>query len=280
MKKNLLILCLIFSLLWSFIPLVSAEDTCGSQSGFSQYTCRVDKICQWYESEKPTYNTEDYEDAEGAQSEFHGQKSTAPALNTAKKLYRENMGNIYKCAMIQAQKNSLTFIKKQISTEKSGKLEDTVWWQIDVRINRLELSANKIGCALTDKKQVNNKLNVLRETSYEACRYTSYLEYLKGFYRNTDNQLETTAEVETTLVNGQLPQMIEWVQDEIAQEIAHTYKVFPIAFQAYAEYENNFPVHFLLEIIKGDFLLLRQWLYETLMPIAQLGLKVINAMSY
>lgn len=281
MKK---ILCFIliscFFSLSSVWNVFSQGDTCGEQSGFNRYNCRIENICENYKSEKPAYNTEDYEEADGQTPEFHGQQSFTPALDNAKALYRENMGNIYKCAIIQAQKNSLEFLKKQLSAEESGQLDDTIGGQIDLRVSRLDLSANRIGCALTNKDQIFNKLNVLKETTYEACRYVNYLEYLKSYYASTENQLNTTERASDSLVNSALPQMVDNAQNAIASEIAHTYKVFPIAFQAYSEYENNFPIHFLLEIIRWDFLLLRQGLYETLMPVAQLGLKVINAMSY
>lgn len=282
MKKSLSIF-LFFTLNLLYFPqntFSSWDDFCGEQTWYELHSCRVENICEQYKSEKPTYSTENYESAEGQTPKFHGQQSNAAAFDNAKEIYRENIGNIYKCAMIQAQKNSLTFLEKQIKLESSWELDDTIWGQIDLRINRLELSANTIGCSLTDKQRVLNKLNLLRETTYEACKYINYLEYLKSFYATTENNLPSDPNAVGTMVLGELPNKIDGTQQAIAQEISHTYKVFPIAYHAYSEYENNFPIHFLLEIIAWDFLLLRQALYESLMPIAQFGLKVINAMSY
>jgi len=68
----------------------------------------------------------------------------------------------------------------------------------------------------------------------------------------------------------ELPTIINSIETEIAQEISHSYKVFPIAYHAYSDYENNFPIHYLLEIVHADVILLKSRLYETLMPIAQL----------
>lgn len=116
----------------------------------------------------------------------------------------------------------------------------------------------------------------------------SYLEYLKTFYEKTNN-LYSNQEAEeiygTNIFNDivtpqEISNQINTRKNAVANEISQTYKVFPIAYQAYTEYENNFPIHFLLEVIRADFMILRQNLYETLMPIAQLGLKIINAMSY
>jgi hypothetical protein len=52
-----------------------------------------------------------------------------------------------------------------------------------------------------------------------------------------------------------------------------------MAFQSYIDYENNYPVHLFLEIIKEDFIVLRRKLHETLNPINQVVYKISNAMS-
>lgn len=281
MKKiHFFLLCLIWiSIGWEGV--FSSEDSCWGQTGYGMYTCRVESICENYKSDKPSYTTEDYEEADSMEPEFHNQQSNAPAFEAAKEIYRENMSNIYKCSIIWAQINSLEFLKNQLTAESSWQLEDTIWWQIDVRINRLELSENTIWCSNTEKERVLNKLNVLKETTYEACRYVNYLEYLKSHYSTIDNNLpEDDNAIQSRYLPGEFVDRIWWTQALIAEEIAHTYKVFPIAYHAYTEYENNFPIHFLLEIIRADFMILRDRMYETLMPIAQLWLKVINAMSY
>lgn len=256
-----------------------ADDTCAGQNGYSLYTCRVENICEQYKSEKPVYNSESYSSADGSEGEYHGQLDNAPALTSAKKLYRENMNNIYKCAMIQSQRNTLSTLTDMISLEASGQLGDTIWGQITERIHRLELSGETLGCSFSDEKSIQNKLNILNETSYEACKYTSYLEYLRVYYQNFANNIPENS-TQTSFPIGQFPAMINGTQDDIAQEIAHTYQIFPYAYQAYSEYENYYPIHFMLEVIRGDFIILRQRLYETLMPMAQLAYKVINAMSY
>lgn len=281
MKKSLLIF---LSTLCFFIysgSIFWADDICWEQTWYSMYTCRVENICEEYKSEKPSYSAQDYERAEDATPEYHNQVSDAPALASAKEIYRENMGNIYKCSIIWAQINSLEFLKNQLSMEASGELDNTLWGQIDIRINKLELSSNKIGCSLTEKERSLIKLNVLKETTYQACKHVNYLEYLKSHYASIDNNLpEDENAIKTKYLPGEFADQIDATQARIAEEIAHTYKVFPIAFHAYSEYENNFPIHFLLEIIRSDFMILRDRMYESLMPIAQLWLKVINAMSY
>ena len=206
------------------------------------------------------------------------------------------MGNIYKCAMIQSQRNSLNKMKEFLSWESSGQLSDALEWQIEQRIARLELSSSSIWCSLTDTQSEQNKLNILRETTQQLCIYTSYLEYVKWYYEKTWSAYSRSNPADSQILDGsydsntlnrltkvspsKIANDINASKNEIAKEISHTYKIFPIAFQAYGEYENNYPIHVLLEVIEWDFLILRQLLYQNLMPISQLGLKVINAMSF
>lgn len=288
MKIRALIACIPFLFFCSHVW-HAAEDVCGSQNGFSMYECRVKNVCEGYKSEKPVYSVEEYTSADGVGSQFQNAVSHAPALDAAKMLYRKNIGNIYKCALIQAQKNSLTFLLEELEREASGELNDTVGGQIDLRITRLDRTAETLGCSLTDTQTIHNKLNILRETTTEACKYVSYLEYLKAHYAKADRfadagQMQasygTDKKVSQKFTTGEIPAIMSDIEGQIAEEIAHTYKVLPIAFHAYSEYENNFPIHFLLEIVRADFMILRQKLKENLMPIAQLGLKVIGAMSY
>jgi hypothetical protein len=86
----------------------------------------VKNICDAYKSEKPVYASEDYGKAEDAPSDFQNGNTQNLALENVKKIYRENMGNIYKCGMIQSQRNSLTKLEKFIKQESSGKLSDAV----------------------------------------------------------------------------------------------------------------------------------------------------------
>ncbi|MDA9129295.1 hypothetical protein N9J72_02355 [Candidatus Gracilibacteria bacterium] len=269
----------------------AAESICGGQEGYELYECRVENICAEYKSPKPTYQVTDYLSGEELYLGEDVQVAPAYELDEAMEIYRENMGNIYKCAMIQGQKNTLTFLGTQLKQESSGQLSDTLGGQIESRINRLELTANTLKCVLTDTETIQNKLNILKETTHELCRYTNYLEYLKEYISSLEiqavrynngaqdrNNLENF--IDRSIGITELPDAINSIQQEIAVEQAHSYKVFPLAYHAYSQYENNFPVHFLLEAIRSDFLIVRNRFYGVLMPLAQLGYKVINAMSY
>ncbi|MDP2396643.1 MAG: hypothetical protein Q8S84_04390 [bacterium] len=51
-----------------------------------------------------------------------------------------------------------------------------------------------------------------------------------------------------------------------------------MAFHALTEYENNISIHFLLELIKDDYIILREKLHEVINPINQVVYKISNAM--
>lgn len=275
-----------FSILaWNIHSTFWAWEFCGGEESYELYECRVENICSEYKSPKPTYQVEDYLSGEELYLWENTPVTASYELDVAQELYRENMGNIYRCAMIQSQKNSLTFLKEQIKQESSGQLSDTLWGEIDTRINRLELSANSIWCVLTDTQTIQNKLNILKETTHELCRYTNYLEYLKEYFWSLELQAQRATQTENWVSDRaisitELPNVISSIRQDIAVEQAHSYKVFPLAYHAYSEYENNFPIHYLLEVIRWDFLIVRNRFYGVLMPLAQLGYKLINAMSY
>ena len=258
----------------------AADEICGQQRWEALFNCRVQQVCDPYKSEKPVYNSENFDPVSTSQTPYHNQFSRSPALDNAKRLYRENMNNIYRCWLVQSQRNALTFLERQIRQEASWQLADTLWNQISQRLQRLELSAARIWCALTDSETIHNKLNILRETTHQACVYTNYLEWVREFHQNPNNNLVDTNEVRTSFPNPEFSAIISSIEDNINEEISHTFQVFPLAYQAYAEYENHFPHHFMLTVIRGDYAILRDRLYEVLMPIAQLWYKVINAMSF
>jgi len=186
--------------------------------------------------------------------------------------------------MIQAQKNTLSLLSKQLTAEKSGKLDDTIGRQMDLQLNRLDLSANKVGCTLSDSSTIINKENILKETTYETCKHISYMNYLLAYYSDNANVLgldnpNTNTNYTQSFPVQEISQKMNRTQQLINDEISHTYKVFPLAVSAYNEYEDNFPLHFILEVIRADVVLLRQKIYEDIMPIAQVGYKIINAMS-
>lgn len=279
-------------------------DTCETKSGYELYTCRVDKICSIgeYTNLKPVFKSEDFLEA----SEYLGdttvdQNSAYKVLEEVKKQYRSNIGTIYSCAMIQAQTNGLNLIdEKLVKFEESWKLDDVIGNRVTARKTKLKAASDVLECITSDSETIFNKQNILQETTHQACSYVTYLEYLKQYYSSIPNILWVNGDNEASAWDtekqriekegreniiqeystSQISQLISNVDNTIDREIEHTYKIFPIAFQAYTEYENSYPLHFLLEVIREDFVLLRRSIHAALMPIAQVGYKIINAMIH
>lgn len=154
------------------------------------------------------------------------------------------------------------------------------------------------------------KNEVLKQTTYQTCKYVSYLEYLKEqseklsyYLKDLDNYNKDKAREE--LSKNYSPEKIDNMIDDyydkkveikqanvydsfrskefqkrmIQEEIDHTYNIFPLAFHAYSEYENSIVIHFLLETIKQDYIAVRDRLHKVINPINQVVYKVSNAMK-
>ncbi|MDR0772161.1 MAG: hypothetical protein LBF15_03885 [Candidatus Peribacteria bacterium] len=63
------------------------------------------------------------------------------------------------------------------------------------------------------------------------------------------------------------------------KEASEIIEVYPVAFKAFSEYENNLVVHIMLELLREDFIVLREKLHQNLNPINQVVYKIANAMK-
>jgi hypothetical protein len=184
------------------------------------------------------------------------------------------MNDIYKCAILWIQKKSLLLIKEELININPNLL-DNLWTKIDQKINLIRLSLSKFKCIDSNEKTSIQKLNVLNQVTYETCKYINYLEYLKE-----KNQIikSLIKEDKDQYSLNELFQAEKIQNSSLDEEINHAYKVFPIAFHAYSEYENNIIIHFLLELLKEDYLIIREKLHKVLNPINQVVYKISNAM--
>ena len=293
MKKQLVILWI--SVL-ACTHVYADEIWCETKSGYELYECRQEKICDPYENKEPVFTSDSYKEASEYLNILDTRENWAfIVLDEVKSEYRTNMNTIYSCAMIQTQLNTLESLIEDnlLKAEETGKLSWVIKNRIDIRTKKLDAAATKLECNRTNTEVIYNKQNINKQTTHEVCSYVTYLEYLREYYGNIpnilgldssdqkdwdENGVADVQEVQKAYTTSEISRLIQSVDTEIDKEIEHTYKIFPIAFQAYAEYENNYPLHFLLEIIREDFVLLRRSFHESLMPIAQVWYKIINAM--
>lgn len=273
-KYTIIIVFLIFLIKINYI--FADTDICETNAWFALYQCRVQKSCEPYKkssawegsSYKPLVITTEYIEANGNYW-----------IEEVKAEYRRNMNSIYSCWILKSQKKSIKLLEDLVKMEKSWKLRDKMNKWIQSRLSKINLSFQTLKCKnYWGNDEVYNKKTVLDQTTYELCRYTNYLEYLKYYYSDLKNSTQWGESKKsfwiTELINKHTS-----IQSEINNEMEHTFKVFPVVFNAYSEYENNFPIHVLLELIRDDFVTFRDKLYETISPINQLAYKISNAMS-
>ncbi len=259
------ILIILFINFWNKSYAVNDKSSPYSlKADFWLYKERVKNICDQYKTKKELLKIEDtYE-------EF----SESYDLDEIIEKHVTDMNDIYKCALIWVQKKSLLLIKNDL-TKKNPVLLETIWKKIDSKISKLEVTSKSMKCNNSDDKSSIIKLNVLQQSTYETCKYIAYLEYLR---RYNDQISALTKNKNSSYTNNELLTQYDDNINKIDEEIEHTYKVFPMAFHALSEYENNISIHFLLELIKDDYLILREKLNDVLNPINQVVYKISNAM--
>lgn len=269
MKKILFIIIYIIIIPLNIINYVNAEgeDECFSYSSktwFSLYEERVRCLCEKYEPEKALIIIEDkFEEIENRYD-----------LIDIKKIHQTNMNNIYKCWILSIQKKSFELTKK-ILIKPNPDLKDRLEQKIDEKISLIWLSLVKLKCNEFNEKNSILKLNVLKQVTYETCKYVNYLEYLKE--KNTIIANIAPEDKDEYAIN-EIYEIENRYNKAIDEEIKHVYKIFPLAFHAYTEYENNVVIHLLLEVIKEDYIVIREKLHQVLNPINQVVYKISNAM--
>jgi len=266
MKKIILVLLIFLST----YNIVQTEEL------YKSYKNRVDYICKQYKGEKSIFQTTDYEKI-----------SSWDWISYAKKLYKENMNNIYKCAIISTKIKSINEIKDLIkqNTILTKKLKN----KLDNRVKKLTLTAKALWkqwkkCWKINKNNNNptQKLEVLKQATYELCKYHSYLEYLKEYNSIISNIVNEDWEKKDEVKSYNISNIIKIENEkksEIDSEINRVYEIFSIAFNAYSQYETNIAIHLRLELIKDDYITYREKLHKVLNPINQVVYKIANAMK-
>jgi len=310
---------LIFLFLFSVIQIHAAEEE-KKATWYKLYEKRVKNVCEPYKPDKVFFRSVNYQEID-----------KWDWFEKAKKLYKENMNNIYKCAIIQSQidglervrniliKNNIALqkrIEKKLENKKKklelisntiGKKRDIIEddiEKIENDINEIETQEEKNEKNIDKSEEVIEdtlesldkgwecinqgedgkigKKNVLKHATYELCKYHSYLEYLREYNSDisklVDENWEKKEEAQSYNISY-IAQLEVEKKNLIGREIARSYDIFPIAFDAYSQYETNLSLHLLLELIKEDYITLRRKLHDTINPINQVVYKIANAMK-
>jgi len=262
----IILLITIFAVAW-----VNAEDDCNAYSdstGYLLYEERVRCLCDKYKPEKSVVVIEDkFKNIDKKENKKYN-------LSKFKNIHSENMNLIYRCWILFAQKKWYELIKNELIKDNK-KLKNKLDNKIKNKISILESKIWIFWCKESNENDSIMKLKILKQTTYETCKYVNYLEYLKERNNKIENILD---EDKYKYTINEIFVAESKKNNEINEEINHVFKVFPIAYHAYSEYENNISIHFLLELLKEDFIIFRDLLHSVLNPINQVVYKISNAM--
>lgn len=268
MKKIFSIFILIAIIYSSTIIKVSATgEDCSAFTSKILYPLfreRVKCLCDWYKPENELKVIED--EYEAVESIY--------VLADLKLKYKTDMNDLYKCALLSSQKKALLLIKDDL-IKVNADLLDRLAPVIDEKIMVIDLTMSKLECKDNSEKNSILKQDVLDQTTYETCKYVNYLEYLKEHNEYVKaNVLNEDAEYSMKVLFWEKAKKI----NRLDKEIENTYNVFPVVFHAYTEYENNIIIHFLLDLLKEDYLVFRDKIHLVLNPLNQVIYKISNAM--
>lgn len=256
------------------------SPTTSDKQGYELYKDRVTNFCSDYKKTDSTWEIIYLIDEDDIYPDLSAQDyAKGDYFVDAIDLYKKNMDWIYDCATWIVNYRALKTVQ-DILLKWNERLWARLKSKIDNRIRQTEQQMTQNWkCKITsDKNDTIIKKSVLNQTTYEYCRYTFYLEYLKEYSQSI------------VWLTPTLWELYEWIsiKEVLEAERQRTYmvntelnnvdKTFVYAFKAYSEYENNIIVHILLELLKEDFLVLREELHKTLNPINQVAYKIKNAM--
>jgi len=212
-------------------------------------------------------------------------------FDETQKVYKENMSAIFECATNGSKKRALKDIEKNLKITNPD-LKQKI--QIFLLKQKAELNESNQMCVKKNNLDgtIDNK-DLLKISTYEMCKYQTYLEYLKtDYYWNLSNiapaylrwetldikDIDNVTEGEKKSVYMILDEK-ERAEKKIEEEINHTSKVFLQTFRTYLSYDYNYNIHLWLEILKIDLKTYNNKLKWVLGPLAQVVPKIINAMK-
>lgn len=272
MKKSKIIFFIIICIYFSINQSFSDTKTISKKTWYKLYKERVENFCKEYKNTDDTSELIYRIDESSYFKDLDNKDFENNTLEITSMNYKKVMNSIYSCAININFKRQLTLIKNDLisrNAELNSKLSKSIQKKkndIDKKVKKLKWTC-KIN---TNKKNNIIKKSVLKQTTYELCKYSYYLEYLKEKSKEINaEKWESISSVANSIINKNI---------NITKEIESAYRSFTIVFQSYSDFENNIGTHILLELIKEDYYIFRKELHKTLNPINQVVYKIANAM--
>jgi len=245
---------------------------CTWKQWFELYSCEKINVCKksdfWNQTQKiATLEQDPYK------------KDTN--FKTAQKIYKTNQNNIYKCGILNSQKKAFIELKALLkNTDTTGITKTKIIPKIEKKLKKINILFIKNKCKTISQNSENKKSIkkiLLDQSTLQYCDYRYFLKYLNYLEKNDleKNFPKWAKEVSVK----KFSEIIIENQNTIQNEIEHTDKLYPIAYQTFTGYDSFIKVHIVLELLKEDYRTLRDKLYQTLHPINQVVYKIINAQS-
>lgn len=257
-----------FAIDWNNIILKCAWD---QYTDYNLYKCQSKEICWWEEFWKSN-------DVIINLKKPYKENTT---LEEIKKIYRKNQNSIYKCSILNSQEIAFKQLTKKLVkyTDKTGLIENKIITKIDQKLKNLQTIKDQNKCIDIEVWKTPKQLKkiVLDQSTLELCNYRFYLKYLNdSYYKEIDHYIDKNKK---TMSVDTISHEIKRKQNEITDEIKHSYKMLSLSFDSYMQYDSFLKIHIILELLKEDYRTYRDKLYQTLHPINQLVYKIINAQS-
>ena len=300
----LAILSFSYSFLWA------ADEkwaTFSDNAMYELYKERVTEYCSVYKENDDTSETIyliDEGDIYPDLSESWSQDKDYVA--EAKLIFHENMDWIYGCATNLVHLRELES-QKEILLNESEHVKAELSTDIEQRINDLnqKISQEYQKCKTSsENKDSILRKSVLKQVTYETCRYRFYVEYMKDYadviiqYAKADQERILAHEEEvknysffwlvahaatnssSSWDNVSIMEIIEKQQEkrfEIMQLTNELDQVYPYAFKSYWDYEWFFKTHLWLDLMVTPAKLNRDHLYPHLYASETLVWEAHNA---
>lgn len=216
----------------------------------------------------------------------------ASQIEKASLVYKERMNSLYACAVLNAKYKIHTRLVKEFKPEGTNIVRNLKQATQQIESLLKQKSCKNISKEEGEGSELSVKRSLIRSTTMEYCNYRHYLKYVDD---NVKNQLSRVIQNEDKLraqrvaqpdaPNDRFPSSESMatalgdVTFRAANEIAHTQRVFDDAFDAYRDFEQTYASHILLVLIEDRYLMIREYLRDTMNPIGQVIYKASNASS-
>ena len=276
--KTVSSIVLVSLILWNITIFAVEEDQteniiqCTEEEGFKLYECEVKNICLnqefWKSTDKIVNLEKNY--------------NSTPLLEEASSIYKENQNLIYKCWVLSSQEKAFQelVITLTNASDKTGIIKTKIIPKIEVKLDvikniKVQNNCISINSGESDKKTL--KKIILDQSSLELCTYKYYMKFLD---EKEDNSLENLYPKWTKSISAvEMANIIDQSKNKVQNEVDHSMRMYPLAFETYVQYDSFIKIHIILELLKEDYRALRDKLYQTLHPINQVVYKIINAQS-